>query len=152
MTKLRWVWSNALKRHVIDKGLPVPAAGGIKEFSASAVDLELRTVHAAKFHENWYSSKPTPRKTITFQDIHVGFGSDRSPVKQVLFLHGSDGQYLVTVSRRTISCWEVPLEGVQAYRVAEWQCEGHLMVEKVMLNEDPKNSLATLACICGDNA
>ncbi|KAH8085955.1 hypothetical protein BXZ70DRAFT_956621 [Cristinia sonorae] len=148
MTKLRWVWSNAIKQHVIDKGLPVPAAEGIKKVPASAVDLESRTVHAAKFHENWYSSNPTPRRTITFYGENFGPIIERSPVKQVLFLPGKNGQYLVTVSRRMITCWEVPLDGAEAYKVAEWTCTLDTTIEKVIVNEDSK-SPATLACICG---
>ncbi|TCD60584.1 hypothetical protein EIP91_009842 [Steccherinum ochraceum] len=142
MTKLRWVWSNAMKRHIIDKGLPVPAADGIKQPSVSAVDLESRIVHAAKFHENWYSDRPTPRRTIIFRDGHLG------SVSQVLFLPGRDGQYLVTVARKMITCWEVPLDGSDAYRLAEWRCEPELTIEKVVVNEDA-TSTATMACICG---
>ena len=148
MTKLRWVWSNAIKKHVIDKGLPVPAAEGIKATAVSAVDLESRAVHAAKFHENWYSDRPTPRKTIVFHDEHLSPTSERFPVRQVLFLPGRNGQYLATASKRAVTCWEVPLDGVDAYKVAEWHCEPHLCVEKLVVNEDPKSS-ATVACICG---
>ena len=151
MTKLRWVWSNAMKKHVIDKGLPVPAAAGIEAVSASAVDLESRTVHAAKFHENWYSDRPTVRRSIVFHDEYHESASERPPVRQVLFLPGRDGQYLVTVTRWTIICWEVPLQGGQAYRVAEWPCEPFHHIEKVVVNEDPE-SKATLACICGQQS
>ncbi|GBE80654.1 hypothetical protein BKA93DRAFT_801705 [Sparassis latifolia] len=140
MTKLRWVWYDAMKRHVIAKGLPVPAADvDLRVFSAE--HLEARAVHAAKFHDNWCSPQPKPRHSIEFhaerclpdelpQDL-------KTTVKHVFFLPGRNGEFLVTVVGRVITCWEVPLDGSGAYRVAEWVSSSR--VEQAVVNEDPKN-------------
>ncbi|OBZ70872.1 hypothetical protein A0H81_09140 [Grifola frondosa] len=142
MTKLRWVWSDALKRHIIDRGLPVPAAdANLRAFSAG--DLEARAVHAAKLHENWYSAHPRYRQSIEFQadrilpDDYVD--KHKSTVSQVLFLKGHNGELLVTVVDRIITCWEVPLDGSGAYRVAEWV--SRTKIEQVVVNDDPKSDM-----------
>ncbi|KAL4243869.1 hypothetical protein ABKN59_010758 [Abortiporus biennis] len=155
MTKLRWVWSNAMKRQVIDKGLPVPASvdADLKEISAQ--HLEARAVHAAKFHENWYSSRPTPRRSIEFAaevpfPDSVTFSENHPPkfvVRQVRFLPGRNGEVIVTSVNRFVTCWEVPLDGSGAYRIAEWQAPRS--VEQLLVNEDPRHPVQ-LACMTGD--
>jgi len=168
MTRLRWVWSNAMKRHIIDKGLPVPAITGstdLKEISSQ--HLEARAVHAAKFHENWYSTRPKPRRIVEFDSaatIEVPFivggaggGAGGVPimesspskvsVTQVLFLPGRNGEFVVTAAGRCVTCWEVPLDGSGAYRVAEWTSDRP--IEEMVVNEDPKHPVQ-LACVSGD--
>lgn len=140
MSKLRWVWSDAMKRHVIDKGLPVPAADvDIKAFSAE--HLEARAVHAAKFHDNWCSPEPRPRRTLEFSAdaclTDEAPAQHRSTINRLFFLPGRNGEFVVTVSSRVIACWEVPLDGSGAYRVAEWVSE--TKIEQVVVNEDPKS-------------
>ncbi|KAH9947000.1 hypothetical protein B0H21DRAFT_741288, partial [Amylocystis lapponica] len=152
MTKLRWVWSDAMKRHVIDKGLPVPAADAdIKAFSAE--HLEARAVHAARFHENWCSPAPRPRRTLEFNADRTLPEElpeqHRGTIDKVLFLAGRNGEFLVTVTGRVITCWEVPLDGSGAYRVAEWISGKR--VEQVIANEDPKSE-AVLAFVTGEAA
>ncbi|KAI0687901.1 hypothetical protein BC835DRAFT_1285891 [Cytidiella melzeri] len=137
LTKMRWVWSDAVKRHVIDKGLPVPAAStGIKAFSSQ--HLESRAVHAAKFNDNWYSAQPKPRGAIEFQ-VNI-FQPDGSPyaVRQVVFLKGRCGEFLLTLAWNTIECWEIPLDGSGAYRIAEWTDEQG--IEQILVNDDPKHA------------
>jgi hypothetical protein len=52
VTKQRWVWSDVLKHHVVDKRLPVPAfIADLK--SLSAKELESRAIHASRFDRNW---------------------------------------------------------------------------------------------------
>ncbi|KAI0916415.1 hypothetical protein AcW1_008854 [Taiwanofungus camphoratus] len=152
MTKLRWVWHDAMKRHVIDKGLPVPAAGiDLKTFSAE--HLEARAVHAARFHENWCSPQPKPRRSIEFHAAKClpeeTPEQHRPTVSQVLFLPGCNGEFLVTLVGRTITCWEVPLDGSGAYRVAEWVSSQK--VDQIIVNEEA-GSRAVLAYVTGDTS
>ena len=152
MSKLRWVWLDAIKRHVVDRGLPVPA-GGIDLLTLSAKQLEARAVHASNFHKNWSSPRPTARNTFSFNadkclpeedsDAH------RSTVNQVAFLKGSSGQLLVTAVGRVITCWEVPFGGASAYRVAEHVASNP--VEQLVVNED-QDSEMTLAYLTGSSA
>jgi len=153
LTKLRWVWHNAIKRHVIDRGLPIPAAASDLR-GLSAEHLETRVIHAARFHENWNSAQPKPRRLIKFDaDEAPEAVSEEDPprqsslVKQVLFLPGRSGEYVVTLVERTISCWEVPLDGSGAYRVAVW--ENPSAVDQIVVNEDSKHD-AALAFTSGE--
>lgn len=131
------MWSDAVKRHVIDRGLPVPAASttGIKALSAQ--HLESRAVHAAKFNDNWYSPHPKPRGAIEFSLEGVEPDGTPASVRKVLFLKGRSGEFLVTLARKTIECWEVPLDGSGAYRIAEWTDEHG--IEQLLVNEDPNH-------------
>lgn len=150
MTKLRWVWHDAMKRLVIDRGLPVPAADADLKL-LSAEHLEARAVHAARFHDNWCSPQPRPTRRIEFRadkclpdevpDSHP------TNVNQVLFLPRHSGEFLVTVVGRVITCWEIPLDGSGAYRVAEWVSSKK--VDQVVINEDPKHE-AILAYLSGE--
>lgn len=152
MSKLRWVWLDAIQRHVVDRGLPVPA-GGIDLLTLSAKQLEARAVHASNFHKNWSSPQPTARYTFSFNadkclpdeepDDH------KSTVTQVAFLKGSSGQLLVTAVGRVITCWEVPFGGASAYRVAEHVASN--LVEQLIPNED-EDGEAALAYLTGSSA
>lgn len=138
LTKLRWVWSDAVKRHVIDKGLPVPAAAsGIKALSAK--HLEARAVHAAKFNDNWYSAQPKPRGAVEFQVGAAISDGTSAAVKEVLFLRGRCGEFLLTLTGKTIECWEVPLDGSGAYRIAEWTDDHG--IEQLVVNQDPMHDV-----------
>ncbi|KZT66335.1 hypothetical protein DAEQUDRAFT_730309 [Daedalea quercina L-15889] len=149
MSKLRWVWLDAIKRHIINRGLPVPA-GDMNLWMLSAEQLEVRAVHASKFHDNWCSSNPTARHTLSFVadqclpdetlELH------KSTVSHVAFLPGYSGQFLVTVVGRIIACWEVPFDGSGVYRVADHI--SHHPIEHLIVNED-KDSEATLAYLTG---
>ncbi|OCH93728.1 hypothetical protein OBBRIDRAFT_770939 [Obba rivulosa] len=157
LTKLRWVWHSAIQRHVIDRGLPIPAAAADLR-GLSAAHLEARVVHAARFHENWNAPRPAPRRSVKF-DADPADLADVAPdempaaprpvVKQVLFLPGRSGEYVVTLVGRTIACWEVPLDGSGAYRVAVW--ESPVAVDQVVVNEDPTHE-AVVAFTSGDKA
>ncbi|KAI0085102.1 hypothetical protein BDY19DRAFT_897406 [Irpex rosettiformis] len=138
LTKLRWVWSDAVKRHVIGKGLPIPAAhsaSGIKALSAK--HLEARAVHVAKFNDNWSSAQPQPRGAVEFSVDTVNAEGNPVAVKEVIFLKGRCGEFLVVWAGDTIECWEVPLDGSGAYRIATWTDQGG--IRQVVVNEDPKH-------------
>ncbi len=140
MSKLRWVWYDAIKRHVVEEGLPVPAAAVADLKALTAEHLETRAVHAASFHENWNSAHPLVKNTLEF--CAVNYLDDqlpdenRSAVTHVSFLPGRNGQYLITAVGRVLTCWEVPLGESEAYRVAEWVSAKK--IEQVIVNEDPK--------------
>ena len=140
MSKLRWVWYDAMKRHVIQKGLPIPAAAVGDLRALTAEHLEARAVHAAHFHDNWSSVHPKARKAVEF--CAVNYLDDELPDEQraavthVSFLPGRNGQYLITAVGRVLTCWEIPLGESEAYRVAEWVSARR--IEQVVANDDPK--------------
>ncbi|KAI0373990.1 hypothetical protein BV20DRAFT_1011942 [Pilatotrama ljubarskyi] len=143
MSKLRWVWYDAMKRHVVEKGLPIPAASVADLKALDAEHLEARAVHAAKFHDNWNSAHPKTRKTIEFSALTYLDDQlpedNQSAVSHVVFLPGRNGQYLITVVGRVLTCWEVPLGESEAYRVAEWIAARK--IEQVIVNDDPKSDV-----------
>ncbi|KAH9858667.1 hypothetical protein C2E23DRAFT_716722 [Lenzites betulinus] len=144
MSKLRWVWYDAMKRHVIQKGLPIPAASVADLKALDAAHLEHRAVHAAKFHDNWNSTHPVARKAIEFSalsyvDDQLPDDSQAAAVSHVSFLPGRNGKYLITVVGRVLTCWEVPLGESEAYRVAEWIAASK--IEQVIVNDDPKSDI-----------
>lgn len=137
MTKLRWIWSDAVKRHIINKGLPLPAArNDIRTLSAE--HLETRTIHAAKFHDNWYSKRPAPQRAMEFCVKHPPEAGREAPCKvsQVLFLPGRNGEFLIVLADGIITCWEVPLDGSEAYRFAEYEDARGNNIRQVIVNED----------------
>ena len=137
------MWSDAVKRHVIDNGLPIPAIDtDIRRLSAE--HLEARAVHAAKFHDNWYSKQPAPRRAVEFRverpsESGPGEVLQTNQVEQVLFLRGRNGEFLITLAGGVITCWELPLDGSEAYRVAEHKDDQR--IRQVLVNEDPKNNV-----------
>ena len=140
MSKLRWVWYDAIKRHVIEEGLPVPAAA-VADLKALTVEqIEARAVHAASFHDNWTSARPVAKKTLEFCAVNylddVLPEEHRSAVTNVSFLPGREGQFLITAVGRVLTCWEVPLGESEAYRIAEWVSTRK--IEQVIVNDDPK--------------
>ena len=142
LTKLRWVWNDAVKRDVIGKGLAVPAVDtDLQELSAE--QIETRAVHAAKFHENWYSKHPSPRHSLEFE-VSSPSQEDLSAslfcsVQELLFLRSRNGEYIITLAANVISCWEVPLDGSEAYCVAQHKAIPETMkFRQVIVNEDPK--------------
>ncbi|KAI0823690.1 hypothetical protein BC628DRAFT_1382841 [Trametes gibbosa] len=143
MSKLRWVWYDAMKRHVVQKGLPIPAASVADLKALDAAHLETRAVHAAKFHDNWNSPHPVAKKTIEFSAL--SYLDDQLPddthcaVSHVSFLPGRNGKYLITVVGRVLTCWEIPLGESEAYRVAEWIAVRR--IEQVIVNDDPKSDI-----------
>lgn len=146
LTKSRWVWTNAVKRHVLGKGLPIPASNpGIK--SLSAAHLEARVVHAAKLHDNWYSKNPRPRQAIEFQArcmLDDAAGTPASPVSQVLFMPARSGEFLLVLAGKRLSCWEVPLDGSGAYEIVCIHEDG-INIEQVIVNQEPENGCGELA-------
>ena len=144
VTKQRWVWSDALKYHVIDRRLPVPAfIADLK--SLSAKELEVRAIHASRFHRNWCSPHPRPRRNVDFpireliteDDSSLQLSKDHPhPISQVLFPPGYNGELLITVERNRVTCWEIPFEGTEAFLVAE----RHLpdcVIDGLVINDDP---------------
>jgi hypothetical protein len=134
------VWSDAVQRLFIDRGLPIPAAPttdlGIKALSSQ--HLETRAVHSAKLNENWYSMQPAPRRAIDFQVQTRDSDGRPMAIREILFLKGRCGEFILTLTGDTIECWEVPLDGSGAYRVAEWsEVYG---IEQLLVNEDPMHA------------
>lgn len=142
MSKLRWVWYDAMKRHVVQKGLPIPAASIADLKALDAEHLEARAVHAARFHDNWNSAHPVSKKAIEFSavtyldDALPDESYSRSSVTHLSFLPGRNGKYLVSVVGRVLTCWEVPLGETEAYAVAEWVASRK--IEQVIVNDDPQ--------------
>lgn len=121
----------------------------------SAEHLEARAVHAAKFHDNWYSKRPTPRRAVEFHVEYPPIDDPDGPrqsfaVDQVLFLRGRNGEFLVTVAGGIITCWEVPLDGSEAYRVAEFRDFNNAKIRQVIVNEDAKHDVEMAYWICDD--
>ena len=101
--------------HVIERGLPIPKP--VPELSLlSSKELETRVVHATRLHKNWNMLPPEVRRSITTfpasmtGDIET---MEQTSVKQLFFLQGYGGELVVTLAGRAITCWEVPLNGVQ---------------------------------------
>ncbi|KAI0032111.1 hypothetical protein K488DRAFT_31288, partial [Vararia minispora EC-137] len=141
VTKLRWVWSDALARQVIERKIPVPAS--VSDFKTlPSQELEARALHATTFERNWTSSNPRPRRVFEYA---VAEGEDVDPITHVRFLPGHNGQLVLSVQQSRIVCWEVPLTGEDAFIVAERQIPGGTIVD-VVVNEDEKN-LATLVLV-----
>ncbi|KAI0305659.1 hypothetical protein B0F90DRAFT_1699804 [Multifurca ochricompacta] len=146
VTKQRWVWSDVLKHHVIDKRLPVPAfIADLK--SLSAKELEVRVIHASRFHRNWSSLQPRSRRNVDFYarepineeassltllDVHP------HPISQVHFPPGYNGELLITVEESRVACWEIPFEGSEAFLVAERYLNGSV-IDGLVVNDDPDN-------------
>lgn len=143
MSKLRWVWYDAMKRHVVQKGLPIPAASVADLKALDAAHLEARAVHAVKFDDNWNSPHPAARKAIEFSALTLGDdklpADNQTAVSHVAFLPGRNGKYLITVVGRVLTCWEVPLGESEAYRVAEWTSAR--TIEQVIVNDDPQSGI-----------
>ncbi|KAI0645748.1 hypothetical protein C8Q79DRAFT_911550 [Trametes meyenii] len=139
LSKLRWVWFDAMKRHVVQKGLPIPAASVADLKALNAEHLEARTVHASRFHDNWYSAHPVAKKAIEFSAAPYMDNQlpeeDKPAVTHLSFLPGRNGKYLITAVGRILTCWEVPLGESEAYRVAEWVASRK--IEQVVVNDDP---------------
>ncbi|EKM54201.1 uncharacterized protein PHACADRAFT_257879 [Phanerochaete carnosa HHB-10118-sp] len=146
LTKSRWVWTNAVKRHALGKGLPIPASNpGLK--SLSAAHLEARVVHAAKLHDNWYSKNPTPRRAIEFQArcmLDEVADTPASPVSQVLFMPARSGEFLLVLAGKRLSCWEVPLDGSGAYEIVCVHEDG-VNIEQVIVNQESDNGCGEFA-------
>ncbi|TFY80896.1 hypothetical protein EWM64_g3109 [Hericium alpestre] len=152
VTKLRWVWSDALKHHILDKSIPLPTP--IADIPLlTAKELEICALHAARFHGNWCSDHPRPRRCVEFQ-IHKSEDEDAPPqvepeglsrahphaVSQVIFLPGRNGELLITVSgMNRVVCWEVPLRGSEAFVVAERTLPFGRKLDGLIVNEDPSN-------------
>ena len=145
MSKLRWVWYDAMKRHVIQKGLPVPAAAPADLKALTAEHLEARAVHASSFHDNWNAPHPRARRTVEFSAAPRGCEEEGGPlaleenanaVKHVSFLPGRNGQYLLTVVGKVLTAWEIPLGESEAYPAAEWVSVRK--IEQVVVNDDPR--------------
>jgi len=138
------VWSDALKHHVIDRRLPVPAfIADLKTLSAK--ELEVRAIHASRFHRNWCSLHPHPMRNVDFP-TREPIANDAStlqlsddhphPVSQVLFPPGYNGELLITVEQDRIACWEIPFEGSEAFLVAERYLPERV-IDGLVINDDP---------------
>ncbi|KAI9432147.1 hypothetical protein F5148DRAFT_1270493 [Russula earlei] len=146
VTRQRWVWSDALKHHVIDRRLPVPAF--IPDLnSLSAKELEVRAIHASRFHRNWCSPHPRSRRNVDFptrepiaEDLSsLSLSKDHPhPISQVLFPPGYNGQLLITVEQNRVACWEIAFEGSEAFLVAERNLAGRV-IDGLVINDDPDN-------------
>ncbi|KAI0325549.1 hypothetical protein GY45DRAFT_1340021 [Cubamyces sp. BRFM 1775] len=111
MIKLCWVWYDAMKRHVMQKGLPIPAASLDDLKALDAEHLEARAVHAAKFHDNWNAPHPVSKKAVEcsavmyLDDVLPEEGYGQSAVTHLSFLPGRNGKHLITAVGRVLACW-----------------------------------------------
>ncbi|KAH9942407.1 uncharacterized protein BXZ73DRAFT_40976 [Epithele typhae] len=140
MSKLRWVWYDAIQRHVVQKGLPIPAATtDLKALTSE--HLEARTVHASRFHANWNAPRPVTRAAIEFcaESSRDPDADGPHAVSHVAFLPGHNGQYLLTTVGKTLAAWEIPLGSSEAYCVAEWVSTRK--IEGMVVNDDPKGEV-----------
>jgi hypothetical protein len=128
----------------MDRRLPVPAfITDLK--SLSAKELEVRAIHASRFHRNWSSSHPRSRRNVEFP-IRDPMAEDPSslqlsddhphPVSQVLFPPGYNGELLITVEENRVACWEIPFEGSEAFLIAERHLPG-CVIDGLVVNDDP---------------
>ncbi|KAI0266722.1 hypothetical protein BC834DRAFT_873215 [Gloeopeniophorella convolvens] len=146
VTKVRWLWSNVLKHQVIDRRLPVPAS--IADLKAlSSQELEVRAIHASRFHENWCSSRPRSRRNVEFRVREVESDENTPPklsdvhphpISQVLFPTGHNGELIITVEQSRVACWEVPFEGSEAFLIAERHLPDRV-IDGLVVNDDPEN-------------
>ena len=135
-----------IKHHVIDRRLPVPAF--IADLKAlSAKELEVRAIHASRFHRNWSSSHPRSKRNVEFfaRELTAEEASSLElstvhphPISHVFFPPGHHGELLITVERDRVACWEVPFEGSEVFLVAERHLLG-CVVDGLVVNEDPDN-------------
>jgi hypothetical protein len=135
-----------LKHHVIDRRLPVPAfIADLKSFSAK--ELEVRAIHASRFHRNWSSSHPHSKRNVEFfaRELTAEEASSLElspvhphPISHVFFPPGYHGELLITVERNRVACWEVPFEGSEVFLVAERHLPG-CVIDGLVVNEDPDN-------------
>ena len=135
-----------LKHHVIDRRLPVPAfIADLKSFSAK--ELEVRAIHASRFHRNWTSSHPRSRRNVEFSarepTTEEAFSLQLStvhphPISHVLFPPGHNGELLITVEQNRVACWEVPFEGSEVFLIAERYIPD-CVIDGLVVNDDPDN-------------
>ncbi|KAF8512389.1 hypothetical protein JB92DRAFT_280026 [Gautieria morchelliformis] len=163
LTRLRCVWHTALHHHVIARGLSVPSPypiSGERYLAASSFDIESRTVHASRLHNNFTSEDPGPRVTraVKIPSV-VGDLDDIDPserlnrISEVAFLNTASGhQYLVAAySLYRLGCWEISPDGGSVYLVALWTSQ-HL-IRRIRVNElseclehDSAQGLLGVAC------
>ncbi|EIN11615.1 hypothetical protein PUNSTDRAFT_131772 [Punctularia strigosozonata HHB-11173 SS5] len=147
VTRTRWVWQDALARHVLARRLPIPAPEHFDPRTASARALELRAVRAARLDRNWRSGSPKPTRSsslplslftlcsILCTGVDVG-----DSVSQICFLPGSGGERLVAVFRQSmLVCLDVPLCGADPRAVAMWFPPSGSSLE-IVANEDPASA------------
>ncbi|KAI0063497.1 hypothetical protein BV25DRAFT_379153 [Artomyces pyxidatus] len=129
-----------------DRKLPVPASTADLK-SLSAKELEVRAIHAARFHQNWSSSNPRPKRSIEFLtrkdmssvDDDVLQETHPHPVSRIYFPAGYNGELVITVERMRVVCWEVPLGGSEAFMLAERTIPQDAIIDGLVVNEDPDN-------------
>lgn len=151
VTRLRWVWFDALARHVLSQGLVVPKPMPDLN-AASARDLERNTVRATRLHDNWSTACPVPRRKFEFDagalakfagvdidgdDADSSADKPHAGVSQVLCLPGSGGEVILSVlGRRHIVVARAPMGKSYATALAHWTApEGHSNLE-ICANQD----------------
>ncbi|KAI0755901.1 hypothetical protein BC629DRAFT_1598355 [Irpex lacteus] len=146
LTNSRSVWRDAVKRDVIDRGLPMAAAhveGGIDALSAQ--ELESYAISVAQFNESWYSATPQLRKDVEFKAFMWHYPGQHSDIREVFF-KGVSGEFLIVISGDTTVVWEVPFDGARPCRkVTNFTLGGG--VRDVVVNDDP-NHINALAWMC----
>jgi hypothetical protein len=114
--------------------------------SLSAKELEVRAIHASRFHRNWCSPRPRPRRNVDFpsrepiteDNSSVQLLKDHPhPISRVLFPSGYNGELLVTVEQNRIACWEIPFEGSEAFLIAERFLLSDSLIDGLAINDDP---------------
>ena len=133
-----------LKHQVIDRRLPIPALiADLK--SLSAKELEVRALHASRFHRNWSSSHPRSKRNVEFCARETTTEEASSlqlsavhphPISHVLFPPGHNGELLITVEKNRVACWEIPFEGSEVFLIAE-RYLADCVVDGLVINDDP---------------
>jgi hypothetical protein len=113
--------------------------------SLSARELEVRAIHASRFHRNWCSPHPRVKGNVDFPtrepttdelDSLPLYEDHPHPISQVLFPPGYNGELLITVEQKRVACWEIPFEGSEAFLVAE-RYLSDCVIDGLVVNEDP---------------
>jgi hypothetical protein len=113
--------------------------------SLSARELEVRAIHASRFHRNWCSPHPRVKRNVDFPTREpttddfdsLPLSKDHpNPISQVLFPPGYNGELLITVEQKRVACWEIPFEGSEAFLVAE-RYLSDCVIDGLVVNEDP---------------
>lgn len=134
---------------------------GERYLSASSFDIESRTVHATRLHDNFTSVHPGPRvrRAIKIGAVAESLEDDldasacRERVSSVAFMNTASGHhYLVAVfGLYYLECWEISSDGASVYWAAVWM-SAH-PIRRIKINElaeclEHNNPQGLLAVAC----
>lgn len=165
VTRIRWLWHDALDRHVLSRkmALPKPIAD-LKR--ALARDLERSAVRATRLDAAWSATAPSARHHIRFdaselaKKAGVELGPYHGPhyavkgeqlemgANRVLCLPGKGGELLVTVlDGRHLVVWRASRGAHEPTVLSHWSAPRDYERVEVVANEDLESE-GTLAVTC----